>query len=237
MSKPMTQEDKTNIKQSINEAADSAIESGSLNADTIKKNVGRLQVGIIRLLQELSAEPEDLPVPEASKKVVSQFALNDGYVVQLLVDEKIVTEDQVMGARKSIMPQSGLTVTDALIRSEIVTKKIVLEKFAGCFGMGAINLAERSIPADLIQIVPAHVARRYRIIPVQKDGATITVALCDPTDVDTLDSLRYILKANVEGVVAASEDIDAALKQYYPGEEEVVMIPTIFVKGPDGKIS
>jgi type IV pilus assembly protein PilB len=46
------------------------------------------------------------------------------------------------------------------------------------------------------------VARRYKVVPVYKNENTLTVALSDPLDVDTLDSLRYLLKCNVEGVVA-----------------------------------
>jgi general secretion pathway protein E/type IV pilus assembly protein PilB len=71
-------------------------------------------------------------------------------------------------------------------------------------------------------MVPRHIARRYKIVPVYKHDGTLTVAISDPLDVDTVDSLRYILKMNVEPVVAAKSDIDAALDRYYGSSEDTV---------------
>ena len=61
-------------------------------------------------------------------------------------------------------------------------------------------------------------ARRYKIVPVFKNDNTLTVALSDPLDVETLDSLRYVLKSNVEGVVAPAEEIEMALNHYYAAQ-------------------
>jgi general secretion pathway protein E/type IV pilus assembly protein PilB len=73
-----------------------------------------------------------------------------------------------------------------------------------------------------LALVPRHVARRYKIVPVQKHDNTLTVAIGDPLDVDTVDSLRYILKMNVEPVVAAKAEIEAALSRYYGTADDTV---------------
>jgi len=64
-------------------------------------------------------------------------------------------------------------------------------------------------------MVPGDVAQRYKVVPVFKNDNILTVALGDPLDVDTLDGLRYVLKSNVEGVVAPPEEIEKAIANYY----------------------
>jgi general secretion pathway protein E/type IV pilus assembly protein PilB len=67
-------------------------------------------------------------------------------------------------------------------------------------------------------MIPRHVARRYRIVPLWKIDSTLTVAISDPMDMDAVDSLRYLLKGsvnNVEPVVALRSEIDNAISRYY----------------------
>lgn len=88
-----------------------------------------------------------------------------------------------------------------------------------------ISLSEIQIDPEIIQIVPRHIARRYKVVPVRKarDGA-LMIALSDPTDIETLDSLQYVLKMNVVGIVATKEDIEKAFEKYYPGKVPVEVV-------------
>ncbi|HUJ10055.1 MAG TPA: type II secretion system ATPase GspE, partial [Verrucomicrobiae bacterium] len=90
------------------------------------------------------------------------------------------------------------------------------------FGMDTINLAEYRVPDEVLALVPKHIARRYKIVPVYKHDNTLTVAIHDPLDVDTVDSLRYILKMNVEPVVAAKTDIENSITRYYGSADDTV---------------
>lgn len=73
-----------------------------------------------------------------------------------------------------------------------------------------------------MQSIPRHIAQRYKVLPVYKHDSTLTVAISDPLDVDTVDSLRYILKMNVEAVVATKSEIETALHRYYGTVDETV---------------
>jgi general secretion pathway protein E/type IV pilus assembly protein PilB len=64
-------------------------------------------------------------------------------------------------------------------------------------------------------------AHKYKVVPILKTDKNLTVALGDPLDVDTLDSLRYLLKCDIEGVVAPPEEIQAAQHKYYATETNV----------------
>jgi general secretion pathway protein E/type IV pilus assembly protein PilB len=150
-------------------------------------------------------------------------AANDEYVLEILRDLGLVTGEQIEEARALAARDTKLKgVVEALIRLNHVTEVGVTKALANQFGMDVITLAEHKIADDVIHAVPRHVAKRYKIVPVFKVDNTLTVALANPMDVDTLDSLRYILKCNVEGMVATESDIDKALAYYYGGAEESV---------------
>ncbi len=139
---------------------------------------------------------------------------NDEYILEILESVGLITREQVGQAREAAQKEDK-PVIDVLARSGAVSKMDILKALANQFGMDTITLTGLEIPQDVLDLVPGEVARRYRIVPVFKNDSTLTVALSDPLDVETLDSLRYILKSNVEGVVAPAEEIETALNHYY----------------------
>ena len=142
---------------------------------------------------------------------------NDDYVLGILQEQGMVSADQVEQARGSLM-QEDETVLDVLIHGGVVDEESVLGVLAAQFGMEVISLDGLDIPAEVRDLVDLETARRYGIVPVYKTGDVLTVALSDPLDFDTLDSLRYVLKCDVESVVAKHGDIQTALDRYYPVE-------------------
>ena len=145
----------------------------------------------------------------------------DEYVVEILRDLGLITHEDLLKA-KDMTKLGGIGLLDALIRMGRVTQMDVSKALASQFGMDTINLAEYRVPDEVLALVPRHIARRYKIVPVYKHDNTLTVAISDPMDVDTIDSLRYILKVNVEPVVASKPDIEASLARYYGSADDTV---------------
>ncbi|HUI07602.1 MAG TPA: type II secretion system ATPase GspE [Verrucomicrobiae bacterium] len=145
----------------------------------------------------------------------------DEYVVEILRDVGLVTHEDILKAKERAKAE-GTGLVDALIVMGRVTHMDVSKALASQFGMDTINLAEYRVPDEVLALVPKHIARRYKIIPVYKHDNTLTVAIYDPLDVDTVDSLRYILKMNVEPVVAAKTDIENSIARYYGGADDRV---------------
>jgi general secretion pathway protein E/type IV pilus assembly protein PilB len=144
---------------------------------------------------------------------------NDDYVVEILTGVGMINhrqgEEALKAARKEDKP-----VIDVLIRDTALSKIDVLKTLANQFGMETVSLTSMALPKEVVDSVPGKVARRYKIVPLSRDDTTLRVALSDPFDVETLDSLRYILKTNVEGAVALPEEIEIALDHYYPQASE-----------------
>lgn len=139
---------------------------------------------------------------------------NDDYVLQILLENGYVTSDQV-DVIKSEPLKGSMSIIDALIEAEVLTEIDVLGVLAAQFGMEVVSLIGQNITPEVRDLLTVDLVRRYKVIPLYKTGDTITVALSDPMDFDTLDSLRYVLKCNVEGVVALKSEIRTLVEKYY----------------------
>lgn len=145
---------------------------------------------------------------------------NDDYVLDVLLESGSITPEQI----KELLSQpveSGMSTVDALIANDKISETDVLHALAEQFGMEVVDLSDLDISVEIRDLLPTDVVRRYRVVPLYKTGDTITVALSDPLDYDSLDSLRYILKCNVEGVIAPREQIRLAIEKYYAVESDM----------------
>ena len=141
---------------------------------------------------------------------------NDDYVLQLMREQGMVTEEQVDKATLSI-GDGGMSIVDTLVKDGVVAEDDVLAMLAQQFGMEYVSIDAAALDTSLASLIPADDARKYGVVPLMKDGNTLTVAVQDPLDYDSLDRIRYLLKCDVEGVVANRADIARAMEILYPG--------------------
>ena len=146
---------------------------------------------------------------------------NDDYVLELLQTAGAVTAAQIEQVQAASGGHSGMSVVDLLMEHAVLTEQDVLGVLADQLGMELVSLKNVDLAADVRETISVEVARRYRVVPVHKTDAGIMVAVSDPLDFDSLDSLRYLLKCNVDAVVAPKQDIKTALEKYYPAESDM----------------
>ena len=146
---------------------------------------------------------------------------NDEYIVEILQSVGLISHAQGTEALQLAQGQDK-PVVDILADNKVASKSDILKSLANQFGMEFISLSGHDVEQEVIDLVPGEVARRYKILPVYRSENSITVALSDPLDVETLDSLRYVLRCSVEGVVAVPEEIEVALSHYYPATGNTV---------------
>ncbi len=128
----------------------------------------------------------------------------------------LVTDEQ-LGPIRQEADSTGEGLVDTLVAKKIVSAGQVAQAKASQFGVEFVNLGEMRLPDDVISAIPRHVAKKYNVVPVYRHDNTVTVALSDPSDLDTLDSLRHLLNMEVEPRVASPEDIEEAIGKYYGG--------------------
>jgi type IV pilus assembly protein PilB len=146
---------------------------------------------------------------------------NDDYVLELLQEQGYVAPEQVQAVMNSIK-QEGETTLDILVQTGVVSADDVLALIAAQFGIEYVNVNADAIDPAVVEVVPSDVARKYGVVPVLVKDDTVTVALSDPMGYDAVDSLRYVLKLNVEAVVAPPAEVKAALDKLYPEDFESI---------------
>jgi type IV pilus assembly protein PilB len=153
-------------------------------------------------------------------------AEKDDYLADILVDLGFVSPEKVAEARQEAQA-SGVGVVDLMVANKVVRPEDVTQAKAAHFGAEVVNLSELKIADDVIASIPRHIARKYRVVPVFKHDNSITVALADPSDLDTIDSLTHLLRAEIDLRVASEADIEAALSKYYAERGGVATDPRL----------
>jgi type IV pilus assembly protein PilB len=133
---------------------------------------------------------------------------------ELLTKAKLLTNEQLEKALDE-QKQSGGRIGEHLIRLGFVTEEDILDCLSQQYGVPSINLQHFEIDESIIRLIPADVARKYQFIPVSKTGATLTVAMSDPTNVFAMDDITFITGYRVEPVVASEEALREAIDRYY----------------------
>ena len=140
----------------------------------------------------------------------------------LLLKAKLTTPDQLEAALKSQREEGG-KLGEALVRVGAVTETNITETLSQQFGVPSIDLANFEVDPNVIKIVPGDVARKYGVLPVNKTGATLTIAMGDPTNVFAMDDIKFMTGYNVEPVVASESTLRKAIDKHYGTPRSVVL--------------
>jgi type IV pilus assembly protein PilB len=143
-------------------------------------------------------------------------AEKDDYLADILVDLGLVSADQVAKSRTEA-EASNVGLVDLMLASKLIKPEDVMQAKAAQFGAEVVHLSSMKIPDEVISIIPRHLAKKYRVIPVFKSDGKIAVATSDPSDLNTIDTLTHLLNAEIELRVASEQDIENALNRYYGG--------------------
>jgi general secretion pathway protein E/type IV pilus assembly protein PilB len=141
-------------------------------------------------------------------------AEKDDYLIDILVDLGFITPEKVTEMRPEAQ-SAGVGLVDLMLANKIIRPADVTQAKAAHFGAEVVNLNEIKIPDEVIASVPRHIARKYRVVPVFKHDGSLTVAIADPSDLDTIDSLQHLLQMEISLQVASDPDIENALGKYY----------------------
>ncbi|ELA8117860.1 type II/IV secretion system protein [Vibrio parahaemolyticus] len=139
----------------------------------------------------------------------------------LLVEEGIVSEDRIQQAL-SAQRSTGQKLGDALIDLGFITEKQMLEFLSQQLGLPLIDLGRAPVDADAVQILPEVHARRLRAMVVARNGDTLRVAMSDPADLFTQESLMNLLgEYNLEFIIAPERQLISSFDRYYRRTKEI----------------
>jgi len=138
----------------------------------------------------------------------------------LLVKEKIITPEQLEQANKA-QKEQNCRLGSALVKLGFLTDEDVTNFLSRQYGVPAINLSYFEIDPAVVKLIPFETAKRYQILPLSRVGASLTIAMVDPTNVFAMDDIKFMTGFNIEPVVASESSILAGIdKSYGTGAKE-----------------
>jgi type IV pilus assembly protein PilB len=135
-------------------------------------------------------------------------------VGELLLKEKRISSEQLKEAL-SHQRQHGGKLGLNLINLGFVKEEDLTALLSKQYGVPSITLGTFDIDPAVVKLVPAETAQKYQVIPVTRNGATLTIAMTDPTNVFAMDDIRFMTGYNVEPVVASERAVLEAVAKYY----------------------
>lgn len=137
----------------------------------------------------------------------------------LLVEAGVITNVQLEFALTNKTKDEKLG--DFLIKENILTEQQLIEVLEFQLGIPHIHLNQYSISPDLLQLVPAELAKRTNIIPIRREKNKLFIAMADPMDYFAIEEVRMATGCQIETSIAAKDDLYRTLTKYYDLQESM----------------
>ncbi len=143
---------------------------------------------------------------------------------QILIDLGFLTDDQLQAVLDEQEQQPGALFGKVAESMQLVTDEQLIQALAEQMGMQTVSLEEAKIEPEVLEKISETMAQLYRCVPVKFDEAanSLTVATCDPQNLNIQDELRTFLGYDIRVVVATEHDITQAISKHYDSESESV---------------
>jgi type IV pilus assembly protein PilB len=135
---------------------------------------------------------------------------------ELLVRNNLITKEQLAKSLDEQKESGGqIRLGSILIKNGLISEPDLTSFLSKQYGVPSINLAEFEIEQAVIKIIPVEIAQKYQIVPVNRAGSTLIIAMSDPSNIFAIDDIKFMTGYNVEVVVSAETAIKTAIDKYY----------------------
>ncbi len=138
----------------------------------------------------------------------------DDRIGNLLLKENLISKEQLVRALEE-QKLSGGRLGYNVTKLGFLKEDELVAFLSKQYGIPSINLADFEIDASVLKLVPEDVATKHQIIPINRAGSTLIVAMADPSNIFAVDDIKFLTGYNVEVVVASEGAIRAAIDKYY----------------------
>lgn len=133
---------------------------------------------------------------------------------ELLVKENLITPLQLKNAVTS-QRSSGGRLGHELTKLGYIEENELIAFLSKQYSVPSINLSEFEIDADVLKVLPKEVVTRHQVIPVNRTGSTLIVAMADPSNIYAVDDIKFITGLKIDVVVASEQAIAESIEKYY----------------------
>lgn len=139
---------------------------------------------------------------------------------EILVRENLISPQHLREAL-DYQREHGGRLGFTLVKLGLVSDDMITAVLARQYGIPSVNLELFHIDQSVLRLIPQEVAQKYSVLPLSRVGATLTLAMVDPTNVFAMDDVKFMTGLNVEPVVVAEASVQQAIAKYYGSSKEI----------------
>ena len=132
----------------------------------------------------------------------------------LLIKEGLITKDQLDKALQE-QKANGTRLGYNLVKLGFVQETEITKMLARQFRMPAVDLSRFEVDPKIVKMIPADIALKHLVLPLKKEGRTLTVAMADPTNMGVIDDLKFVTRYDIFPVIAGEYTLRTAIDKYY----------------------
>jgi len=133
---------------------------------------------------------------------------------ELLVERGAIDQRQLDKAL-SVQRERGGLIGELLVELGFISEEDIAQALTAQYGFPYLPLANYEINQDVISIIPARVARQYVLIPIDKIGNNLSIAISNPLNEQAIEDIETLTGCNVHVFVSTSSDVRKTLEKYY----------------------
>lgn len=137
---------------------------------------------------------------------------------ELLIERNVINRIQLDKAL-AVQREKGGLIGEILVELEFVKEEDIAQSLTAQYGFPYLPLSNYEINQEVINIIPARVARQYMLVAIDKIGSNLTLAMSNPLNVQAIEDVELLSGCNVQTFVSTSSDVKKAIEKYYKDKE------------------
>ncbi|HEX7331848.1 MAG TPA: type IV-A pilus assembly ATPase PilB [Pyrinomonadaceae bacterium] len=139
---------------------------------------------------------------------------------EILVRENLISPQHLREAL-DYQREHGGRLGFNLVKLGLISDDMITAVLSRQYGIPSVNLDLFKIDPAVLSLIPQEVAQKHSVLPLSRVGATLTLAMVDPTNVFAMDDVKFMTGLNVEPVVVAEGSVQQAIAKYYGNSREI----------------
>jgi len=137
---------------------------------------------------------------------------------ELLIERGVINPHQLEKALTAQKERSGL-IGEILVELGFAREEDIAQALTAQYGFPYLPLSNYEINTEIINIIPGRVARQYLLVPIDKIGNNLTLAMSNPLNIQAIEDVELLSGCSVQTFVSTSSDIKKAIARYYKDKE------------------
>jgi len=144
--------------------------------------------------------------------------INNKQLGELLLDQGIVSQEQ-LGQALNMQRDKGGLIGEILVELGYVKENDIAQSLTAQYGFPYLTLKNYDVSPEITSIIPPRLARQYLLVPIDKIGSNLTLAMSNPLNIQAIGDVELLSGCSVQAFVSTSSDIKIAIEKYYKNKE------------------